>query len=119
MFTSIAHAAAGAPGGAGGSGDLVSMFMMPVLMIAVFYFLLIRPQQKKTKLHKEMLSKLQKGEFVLSSGGLLGRIIEVEGDIITLDLGDSKVRIPRGYISGTYDPKQIASLANSAPSDTK
>ena len=121
MFTSIAYAAAGAPGGAAadGAGGLISMFMPLVLMFGVFYFLLIRPQQKKAKLHKEMLGKLKKGDSVLSTGGLLGRIVEVEGDILTIDLGDSKVRMPRGYVSGTYDPKQIVDLANSTPNDGK
>jgi preprotein translocase subunit YajC len=117
MLTSIAHAAAGAPGGAtaDGAGGMISMFMPLILMFAVFYFLLIRPQQKKTKLHKEMLSKLQKGDSVLTNGGLLGRIVEVEGDILSVDLGDTKVRVPRGYISGIYDPKQVENVANSAP----
>ena len=120
MLTSIAYAAAGAPGGASGSATDSLLQLAPIfLMIAVFYFLLIRPQQKKAKQHKEMLNQLQKGEFVMTSGGLLGRIIEVEGDIFTVDLGETKVRIPRGYISGTYDPKQATNLANSSAKDAK
>jgi len=121
MFTSIAYAAAGAPGGgtADGAGGLISMFMPLILMFAVFYFLLIRPQQKKAKAHKEMLRQLQKGDFILTTGGLLGRILDIEGDIFTIDLGDSKVRTPRAYISGTYDPKQITELSNSTPNNAK
>lgn len=116
MFTSIAYAAAGSPGGAPTDAMSGFMSMMPILlMIAVFYFLLIRPQQKKAKQHKEMLSKLQKGDHVLTTGGLLGRIVEVEGDIFTVDLGDTKVRIPRGYIGNTYDPKALAGAAQSTP----
>lgn len=108
MFSSIAYAAAGAPAGSqpGGIEGMLYSMMPILLMIAVFYFLLIRPQQKKQKAHKEMLSKLGKGEHVITAGGLLGRIVEVEGDILVIDLGDSKVRTPRGYISGTFDPKQ-------------
>ncbi len=119
MLTSIAYAAAGAPGGVttDGAGGLISMFMPLILMFVVFYFLLIRPQQKKAKLHKEMLGKLQKGDYVISTGGLLGRIIEVEGDVLVIDLGDSKVRIPRAYITGTYDPKQADSLTGSVSKD--
>ncbi len=112
MLTSIAYAAAGAPaGGTGGPMDMVASFLPLVLMFAVFYFLLIRPQQKKAKAHKEMLGKLQKGDYVLTTGGLLGRVVEVQGEIFTVDLGDSKVRIPRSYIAGTYDPKELDGVA--------
>lgn len=118
MFASIAYAAAGAPGGAAGAqGGLLQLAMPIVLMFAVFYFLLIRPQQKRAKQHRAMLSALQKGDYVLTSGGLLGRIVEVENDILTLDLGDSKVRVPRGYISGTYDPKSLDKVAGESPSN--
>ena len=105
MFVSLAHAAAGAPaGGAAGdpTGGILGMLMPLVLMFAVFYFLLIRPQQKRAKQHRAMLDALQKGDYVITSGGLLGRILEVENNIFTIDLGDSKVRVPRGYITGTF-----------------
>ena len=91
---------------------------MPIiLMFAVFYFLLILPQQKRAKQPRAMLNALQKGDYVLTSGGLLGRIVEVENDILTLDLGDSKVRVPRGYISGTYDPKALDKVAAESPNN--
>ena len=120
MFASIAYAAAGAPGGAAGAGAQggpLQLAMPIILMFAVFYFLLIRPQQKRAKQHRAMLNALQKGDYVLTSGGLLGRIVEVENDILTLDLGDSKVRVPRGYISGTYDPKALDKVAAESPNN--
>ncbi len=117
MLTSIAYAAGGSPGGAGGGGDLLSMFLPLILMFAVFYFLLIRPQQKKAKQHKEMLSKLQKGDYVLSNGGVLGRIVNVEGDILTVNIAEkTDIKIPRGYIQGTYDPKQLEAMSQTANS---
>ena len=73
MFASIAYAAAGAPGGAAGAGaqgGLLQLAMPIILMFAVFYFLLIRPQQKRAKQHRAMLNALQKGDYVLTSGGL-------------------------------------------------
>ena len=82
-------------------------FVPMILIFVVFYFLLIRPQQKRAKQHRAMLDALQKGDYVITSGGLLGRILEVENNIFTIDLGDSKVRVPRGYITGTYDPKEL------------
>ncbi len=117
MFVSLAHAAAGAPaGGAAGdpTGGVLGMLMPLVLMFAVFYFLLIRPQQKRAKQHRAMLDALQKGDYVITSGGLLGRILEVENNIFTIDLGDSKVRVPRGYITGTYDPKELNKIEPSS-----
>ena len=117
MFTSLAYAIGSQPGSAAaGSGteSLIGFVAPMALMFAVFYFLLIRPQQKRTKQHRAMLSALQKGDHVLTTGGLMGRIVDVENDILTLDLGDTKVRMPRGYIHGTYDPKTLASVAAQA-----
>ena len=113
MFVSIANAAAASPDAGGGS--MLAAFMPIVLMFAVFYFLLIRPQQKRSKQHQQMLKALQKGDHVLTTGGLLGRVVEIENDIMTLDLGDTTVRVPRGYISGTYDPKTLGKEGSLAP----
>ena len=62
-----------------------------------------------------MLNALKKGDYVITSGGLLGRIVEINGDIFTIDLGDSKVRTPRSYVSGTYDPKNLESVSADEP----
>ena len=121
MFTSIAYAA-GSSGAAPAEGPMgaLASFVPLILMFAVFYFLLIRPQQKRNKEHKAMLSSLGKGSYIITSGGLLGRIVDVEGDILVIDLGDTKVRIPRGFISSTYDPKALnKSTENAAPDEKK
>jgi preprotein translocase subunit YajC len=115
MFTAIAYAAAGQPGGGGETGGMLGLMAPMLLMFAVFYFLLIRPQQKRTKQHRSMLSALQKGDHVLTTGGLLGRIVDVEGDILTVDIGETKVRVPRGFINGTYDPKALNTVSSQAP----
>ena len=109
MLTSIAYAAgssgAAAPGGAGGAfASLVPL----LLMFAVFYFLLIRPQQKRNKEHKAMLASLGKGTHIVTVGGLLGRIVDIEGDILTVDLGNTQVRMTRGAIGSIFDPKAAA-----------
>ncbi len=112
MFSSVAYAAGSAPAGAGGT-DMLLQFMPLILMFVVFYFLLIRPQQKKAKEHKAMLAALKKGEHVITSSGLLGRIVEIDGDIMTLDLGKTEVKLVRGYIASVVDPKNL--VAPSAP----
>ena len=121
MFTSIAYAAGNA-GGAAQSGPMgaVASFVPLILMFAVFYFLLIRPQQKRNKEHKAMLESLGKGSYVITSGGLLGRIVDLEGDILVIDLGETKVRMPRGFVSGTYDPTALTTTAaETAPAENK
>jgi preprotein translocase subunit YajC len=81
MLISPAYAqAAGAPGGF----DIVSLMPL-VLIFVVFYFLLIRPQQKKMKQHREMIESLKKGDPVVTSGGIIGKIVRIEpGENIAL-----------------------------------
>ena len=109
MFTSIAYAAGNAGGAAAQQGPLGAFAsLVPLLlMFAVFYFLLIRPQQKRQKEHKAMIEALGKGAYVMTSAGFLGRIVDIEGDILVVDLGETKVRMPRSFVSGTYDPKTL------------
>ena len=82
-----------------GSSGLVSFLPIAVLF-AIFYFLLIRPQQKKAKEHKEMISKLAKGDYVLSNGGIFGRITAVSEDAVTVEIADNvRVKMSRNAIS--------------------
>jgi len=107
MFVESLAFAMGGPQG-GGSGSPTEMFVQFVpllLMIAVFWFLLIRPQKKRQQEHKNMLESLRRGENVVTTGGLIGRIVEIDGDLLTLDLGETKVRVGRGFISGLFDAK--------------
>ena len=96
MFISPAYAQA-----AGGGGfDIVSILPL-ILIFAVFYFLLIRPQQKRMKKHKEMQANLKRGDRVLTGGGILGRIVKVEGDdILIVEIApEVRVRAARSTIS--------------------
>jgi preprotein translocase subunit YajC len=92
----IAHAA-----GSGGSQGNPIMSMAPlVLLFVVFYFLLIRPQQKKAKDHKQMLSKVEKGDTAITNGGLYGRVTAVSDDTLTLEIADNvRVKIARNAIA--------------------
>ena len=95
-------------------GDPMSMLITFGLIGIIFYFLLIRPQQKRNKEHKAMIESLGKGSYVMTSAGFLGRIVDIEGDILVIDLGETKVRMPRGFVSGTYDPKNLSKPAEAA-----
>jgi len=81
----------GAPGPCG-SQNPTSMIIMMVAMFAIFYFLLIRPQQKKAKEHQNMLGGLKKGDEVVTGGGLVGKITGVADKLITVEISE-KVRV--------------------------
>lgn len=96
MFSSVAYAMApAAQGGEGGAAAIMSSMMPIMLIIGVFYFLLIRPQQKKQKAHQAMQNSLKKGDPIVTSGGLYGRIVEIDGDKAVVDLGEHKVTMMR------------------------
>lgn len=95
--------AMGAPaGGAGASGGMgaIQQFIPLVLMFAIFYFLLIRPQQKKAKDHKAMLNSIKKGDNVMTAGGVYGKITSVEDTVVGLEIANGVViKISRSYIA--------------------
>ncbi len=91
-----------------GGGNLVGMILPFVLMFAVFYFLLIRPQQKKTKTRNLMLSQLKKGDKVTTIGGLHGTIAEITDDTIVLRVNDTTKM--------TFERSAINNVVASAPS---
>lgn len=96
MLISPAYAQAAGPSGA---FDFVSLLPL-ILIFVVFYFLLIRPQTKRAKEHKEMVGKLQSGDEVVTNGGLLGRIAEVGDNFITLEVADGvTIRVQRFQVS--------------------
>lgn len=79
--------------------------LLPVALIAVFYFMLIRPQQKKAKEHKSMIEALAKGDEIVTNGGLLGRIIVVGEHFVTVEIADNlQVQVMKSAV-GTVMPK--------------
>ncbi|HNQ18147.1 MAG TPA: preprotein translocase subunit YajC [Smithellaceae bacterium] len=92
-MTSIAYAMGGNPGGAAGGAESGWGFILPMIVIfVIFYFLLIRPQQKKQKELKAMIDNLAYGDTVITSGGIHGKITGLTDTIATLEIAD-KVRI--------------------------
>jgi preprotein translocase subunit YajC len=81
----IPDAMAQSAGGAAPGGGIAPILMM-VVFIAIFYFLLIRPQQKKAKEHQAMVTKLATGDEVVTTGGILGKIVEVGDAFVTLEI---------------------------------
>lgn len=90
--------------GAETQGNPITAFVPLIVMFAIFYFLLIRPQQKKAKQHREVLANLKKGDHIITSGGLYGRIHSIAEDVLTLEISDDvKVKTNRNYIAGMAD----------------
>lgn len=90
------------------SGPGFEGILFPVALIAIFYFLLIRPQQKRNKDHKKMVAAATKGDEIVTNGGLLGKITEVGDHFVTLEIGNNmSVQLMKSSIStvmpkGTY-----------------
>ena len=88
------------------AGSMMSFVVPMIFMVVIFYFLLIRPQQKKAKEHKALLDNLKKGDRIITSGGIIGTLINIDDQIVNVEIAD-KVRIEMGrpYIAG-FAPKK-------------
>jgi preprotein translocase subunit YajC len=84
-------------------GSFQGMFVMISLFFVIFYFLVMRPQSKQQNEHKSFLSKLGKGDEVITSGGVVGKVDRVQGDLVFVDVGSNvKLRVLKAQISGPY-----------------
>lgn len=95
----MAYAEDAAPGGIPGTSGLMSMAPLIILFV-IFYFLLIRPQQKRAKEHKEMLSKVSKGDNVITTGGIHGRVTSVNEETLTVEIAENvRIKIAKDSIT--------------------
>lgn len=95
----VSPAAAQAAGGPAPASPLMSLLPLIVLFV-VFWFLLLRPQMKKAKEHRELVAKLQKGDEVLTSGGLAGRIEDLGESFVTVEVAEKvNIKVQRGAIT--------------------
>ena len=91
LLTALAETAAtGTTDAAAQTGGMISTIVMLVAMVAIFYFLLIRPQRKKDKKVKEMLNALKAGDRICTIGGIYGTIVSIKDDTVTLAVGSAK-----------------------------
>jgi preprotein translocase subunit YajC len=115
IFAGLAYAAEAfaqdaAGGGAGGpAGLLGNPMILMVAMLAIFYFLLIRPQQKRQKEHKQMLANLQKGDTIYTAGGLRGKITGLDENVITMEIAERiRVKVNRSSVGGLVSKGEAA-----------
>jgi len=106
MFSDMVYAMTSPPaGGEGpqGAAGLFSSFLPLIIIFAIFYFLLIRPQSKKAKEQKDVLANLKRGDKVLTTGGIHGLIDDIDGGVVTLKVGikdDVRIKVARNFIAG-------------------
>lgn len=94
---------------AGQTGGLMS-FLPLIVIFAVFYFMLIRPQMKRSKEHRQLVKQLGKGDEVVTNGGLLGRITDVSESFITLEIADNvQVKLQRQSVTNIMPKGTIKS----------
>lgn len=83
-----------------GQGSMLISFLPLILLFAIFYFLIIRPQQKQQQRHREMVNSLQKGDKIITNGGLHATVIKPEDDFIKIELNDDTiVKIDKAFIA--------------------
>jgi preprotein translocase subunit YajC len=88
------------------------MLFLVVIFFAIFYFMIIRPQQKQQKTHKAYLDSLKKGDEVITTGGMIGKVSAVQGDVLALEIASNvKVRVLKAQVSGPFVAKEAAPSA--------
>jgi len=106
-MTGVAWAADAAAAPAGMAN--LAQFVPLILIFIVFYFLLIRPQQKKAKEHQNYLSNLKKGDKVITSGGIYGQIAGIADNVVSLEIAENvRIKVSRSAIAGSASEAQQA-----------
>jgi len=101
-FLTVPVFAQAAPAPAGGG---LGMLVMPIALIAIMYFLMIRPQMKRAKEHKSLLDKLARGDEIITSGGIAGTITDIGDNFVTVEVADGvRVRVQKAAV-GNVLPK--------------
>jgi preprotein translocase subunit YajC len=87
-----------------GQAQLYQTILMYVLIFAVFYFVLLRPQQQQRKKHEAEIRNVKKGDKIVTAGGVIGEVVFLKDDEVTIRSGESKLVIERGRIARIVTP---------------
>lgn len=92
-----------------GTGSMLSSFAPLLLILVVFWFLVMRPQQQKYKRHQEMINQLKRGDKIVTSAGILGRITKVSDQFFWVEIADGvEIQIEKNAVASQYDPTAAA-----------
>lgn len=124
LFTFLAEAADAASGDAAQGGGLMSILTMILplgLMVLIFYFLIIRPEKKRTKETEEMLNNIQVADEVITNGGIIGRVLSVQKDTVLIETGSdrTKIRVVRSAIAKNNTQHEAAAEAVDTKANAK
>ena len=102
MFTpAFAQTAGAAPS----AGDMIAQFAPFLLILIIMYFLLIRPQQRRAKEHQELIKNIRRGDVIVTTGGLIGKVTKVEEGVVEVELAPGmKVRALKSTLTDIVDP---------------
>ena len=99
MGTELAYAMGG-NGGGGGQGSQIMSFLPIILIFVIFYFMLIRPQQKRAKEQRSKLASIKVGDNILTAGGIFGKVTGIRENILTVEISDKvRVKISRSHVA--------------------
>jgi len=100
MFATPAFAQTAAGAAAAGPQDMIIQFLPMIALVVLFYFLMIRPQQKRMKQHQQMLTNLKRGDVVVLSSGVIGKVVRVEDKEVGLEVATNvTIKVVKGMIS--------------------
>lgn len=85
---------------------LASLLPMVVLLMLIFYIFVLRPQNEQQKRQSELLAGLKRGDQVVTTGGLIGKVLEVQSEYVMLDSGGGKLKVEREHVRRRYEPAQ-------------
>lgn len=118
LFIALVQDAPATPQGPQGIAGMLVSIAPYALCIAVFWFIVLRPEQKARKARQEMLSRIGKGDKVMTSGGLYGQIVQIQDDVVTLQVADGvRMRFARSAIQTVEveaSDKTVEAKANNA-----
>src|SRR2546426_2550951 len=82
------------------AGDGITFFLIQIgALIAIFYFMLIRPQRRQQERHRQLLASLQRGDRIVTSGGIIGEVVHLKDDEVTVKSGESRLIVQRANVA--------------------
>src|SRR6185436_16626821 len=108
-MTSFVYAQAASPG----AMDYLNSLIVPtILIIGIMYFLMIRPQQKRLKEHRDMVASIRRGDTVVTSGGIIGKVAKVDENELQVEIADGvKIKVVRSTVSEVRGKGEVAPAA--------
>jgi preprotein translocase subunit YajC len=88
-----------APSGQGGGGGMTIFFVQMLAIVAIFYFLIIRPKVQQEKKHRERLSEIKKNDRIVTVGGIIGKVVHLKDDQLTVESGGSRIIVQRDRVA--------------------